>query len=247
MRSRTHPALPPPIPVAMDASAALGRLLAEPPARPWRHVAAVAGVLLAHVAAGGALMQLDVVRQAVQQTMPLMVNLLPAAAPLPPPSAPPAPPPRRLTPPPRPAPVIAAAPAPDPEPAVFEAPPAPVEPSPPPTLLAPAPPALVTTPPAPPAEPRTVAATDVRYLQPPVVVYPAFSKRRREAGRVLVRVLVDAAGRPAVVSVGQSSGFQRLDEAAVAALRVARFVPYTENGVPQPMLTYAPVDFEPEN
>ena len=223
---------------------ALGWVLQQPAPGPWRHAPAIVGVLLAHLAGGWALMQLEPVRQAMREALPLMVDLLPAppapaSLPLPPPPAP-----RRVATPPEPAPLIAAPPAPSPAPPVFEAPP--VEPPTPVTVeVAPAPPAPP-TPPAPAPEPKTVPATAVTWLQPPAPVYPALSQRRGEAGRVLVRVLIDMAGLPRQLQVQESSGFPRLDASALTAVRATRFKPYTEGGVPQPVWVLVPIVFESE-
>lgn len=46
---------------------------------------------------------------------------------------------------------------------------------------------------------------------------------------MLVQLLIDEAGRPRQVRVAQSSGHVRLDDAALAAVRAARFKPCTEN------------------
>jgi protein TonB len=86
----------------------------------------------------------------------------------------------------------------------------------------------------------------VQYLEPPAVDYPRASRRADEAGRVLLRVYIDEAGLPRQVLVSQSSGFVRLDEAAVAAMKRARFKPYTENGRPTAGWAPAPIDFELE-
>lgn len=51
------------------------------------------------------------------------------------------------------------------------------------------------------------------------------SKRLGEQGKVLLRVKVGADGQAQEVSVLQSSGFPRLDEAAREAVRNWRFVP----------------------
>lgn len=53
----------------------------------------------------------------------------------------------------------------------------------------------------------------------PAPVYPAMSRRLREAGLVLVEVQLDAKGTVANARVIQSSGYARLDTAAVAALK----------------------------
>jgi protein TonB len=57
--------------------------------------------------------------------------------------------------------------------------------------------------------------------------YPATSRRQGEEGTVRVKVLVDERGRPQEVAVAQSSGFARLDEAALQAVRRWRFVAAT--------------------
>jgi protein TonB len=89
-----------------------------------------------------------------------------------------------------------------------------------------------------------VAITAVEYLTPPVLNYPLASRRLREAGRVDVRVLVDARGLPGAMQLQHSSGFERLDEEALAAVRATRFKPYTENGIAQPFWVVMPLAFE---
>jgi periplasmic protein TonB len=206
-----------------------------------RHVL-VAGVLGAHLAAGWALMQLDVVRNAVAEAAPLFVDLL--APPAPPQPPPPPPPPVVRKQPPKPPPIIAAAPSPSPEPPVFVAPPIP-EPAP---VMAAPEPAPPPPPPAPPAapEPKVIPATAVRYINPPAPVYPTQSQRLREAGLVLLRVEIATDGRARQVLVARSSGFARLDDAAASAVRAARFAPYTENGTAFVVWTQVPIEFELE-
>ncbi|HXE19820.1 MAG TPA: energy transducer TonB [Castellaniella sp.] len=90
--------------------------------------------------------------------------------------------------------------------------------------------------------PRTVGQVD--YLgKRPTPVYPRLSERRGEQGRVMLRVLISPQGRVADVTVQRSSGYARLDEAAVQAMRQARFRPYTENGVAYPARVDIPFDF----
>jgi protein TonB len=64
---------------------------------------------------------------------------------------------------------------------------------------------------------------------------------------VLVRVEIDAAGLPRQVELQRSSGSPRLDDAALAAVRAARFRPYTEDGVPRAVWSTVPIVFELEN
>lgn len=65
----------------------------------------------------------------------------------------------------------------------------------------------------------------VAYLHNPAPEYPQLSQRAGEEGRVLMRVVVSAEGLPASVEVLTSSGFERLDKAAVAAVKQWRFEP----------------------
>ena len=53
------------------------------------------------------------------------------------------------------------------------------------------------------------------YLVRPQVNYPSESRHAGEQGVVLLRITVNAGGRPTAVSVANSSGFPRLDRAAV--------------------------------
>jgi periplasmic protein TonB len=59
-------------------------------------------------------------------------------------------------------------------------------------------------------------------------IYPPASRRAGEEGTVRVKVLVDERGRPSQVQVAQSSGFPKLDEAAVTAVRKWKFVAATD-------------------
>lgn len=209
-----------------------------------------AGVLVAHVAGAWGLLQMDAVRQAVAQAAPIMVDWIapPAETPAPPPPPVPRPAPRPAQPPRR----VIAAPAaaqmptwtaPDPSPAS----PAPIAavaaPTPPSPAAPPAPPA----PPAPsaaPVAPRQLPSNAVQYLVPPLLVVPIASRRLNEQGTVWLRLVVDVNGLPLKVSLHQSSGFQRLDDQAMQAMRSARFKPYTEHGVALEWTALAPLAYE---
>jgi protein TonB len=195
------------------------------------------------VGAVWALLQPEPVRRAVGELLPITVDWIapPAPTELPPP-------PPKAMPMVQPKPVIVSEPVPAPAEPVFVAPPPPlpVEPTPvvpEPVVAAPAPPP---PPPAPPA-PRTIAITAVEYLSPPVLTYPGASRRLQEQGQVNVRVLVDARGLPQQMYVIRSSGFARLDEAALATVRATRFKPYTEDGTPLPFWVVMPLVFELDN
>lgn len=208
--------------------------------------AVLLAIVALHGLAGWALLQVAPVRAALAQAAPMMVDLLapPAPEPLP---EPPAPQPVAKKPPP-PAPVVVAA-AP-PAPAPFVVPEAPPEPAPPEPAPPAPPPPPVEVPPAPPAPaplPREIPPEAIRYLEPPAPDYPRLSRRLNERGLVVVRVFVDADGLPRTVQIAQSSGFARLDEAALEGVRRARFRPYAENGRPSAGWARIPIPFELEN
>lgn len=97
-----------------------------------------------------------------------------------------------------------------------------------------------------PALPRDLPAESVRYLVPPVPVYPRLSRQQGETGGVQVRVYIDEAGLPRSVQLSASSGHGRLDEAALQAVSRARFKPYTENGRPLGGWALIPLTFDLE-
>ena len=65
-------------------------------------------------------------------------------------------------------------------------------------------------------------------LAPP---YPPESRMNGEQGQVLLHVLTDAGGLPTQVEVKKSSGFVRLDDAAVKTVRQWHFKPLAQEGV----------------
>ena len=72
----------------------------------------------------------------------------------------------------------------------------------------------------------TVAAQfDADYLQNPAPKYPLLSSRLREEGTVYLRVHVHIEGYAINVAIETSSGFARLDQAGLDAVRQWRFVP----------------------
>lgn len=90
-------------------------------------------------------------------------------------------------------------------------------------------------PPAPPREPVTVMPRiDPAHSHEPD--YPPVSRRLGEQGSVILQVLVSVGGRVVDAKVVQSSGFERLDQAAIAGVKADyRFTPATVDGKPQEM------------
>lgn len=74
--------------------------------------------------------------------------------------------------------------------------------------------------------------------------YPSSALRRGESGTVLVRVEVDASGRPTEVSVARSSRSRALDRAAVQAVRRWRFSPAQQDGRPVAGAVEVPIEFK---
>lgn len=71
---------------------------------------------------------------------------------------------------------------------------------------------------------QSAPAQDLKTANRVEPVYPSASRRAGEEGTVRLRVLVDENGRPRDVNVVKGSGFARLDEAAMDAVRKWRFV-----------------------
>ena len=69
------------------------------------------------------------------------------------------------------------------------------------------------------------------------------SKRLGEQGKVIVRVLIGIDGLPRDAGIRQSSGFQRLDDAAQAAVMSWRFVPGKRNGIVEAMEFNVPINW----
>jgi protein TonB len=84
---------------------------------------------------------------------------------------------------------------------------------------------------------------EIEYVRAPTPRYPPESQRGRERGTVLLRVLVDALGRPAQIQVERSSGYSRLDAAARMAVEKALFRPHEVNGIAQPAQVLIPIEF----
>lgn len=157
----------------------------------------------------------------------------------PPPEAPP--PELRQPPPPAPKPVVRKPPPPKPvaeqvppkalteSPTALrtaeDSPPAVAEPSPAPPVARQEAAAAPATTGAPVAAPVTAARFDAAYLNNPAPAYPMVSRRMREEGQVMLRVLVSADGQPNRIELRTSSGSERLDRAAQEAVSRWRFVP----------------------
>ena len=95
--------------------------------------------------------------------------------------------------------------------------------------------------PAPPAV--QMPSSDADYLQNPRPPYPPISRRLNEQGKTTVRVLIGADGLPQRSEVFKSSGYDRLDQAALATVMRWRFVPGKRGGVAEAMWFNVPINW----
>lgn len=99
------------------------------------------------------------------------------------------------------------------------------------------------TAPAPVIPPRT----DASHLNNPEPNYPPVSRRMGEEGQVLLDVHIQPDGSVDDVKLKRSSGFPRLDEAAVQAVRRWRYVPARRGNEPIAYWYVQPVKFSINN
>lgn len=103
--------------------------------------------------------------------------------------------------------------------------------------------------PAPVSPPRPQQAagpkliSTVEYVREPIPRYPPQSRRLREEGLVILRVLIDEQGQACNIEIETSSGYARLDHAAKEAVTRAAFRPYLEDGEPRRALVLIPIEF----
>jgi len=190
---------------------------------------ALHGVVLA------ALLSYAPARSAILSAAPIMVDWIVPATPTPkvePRPEPPKPKPVKVVPKPVEAPPVAVLPA--------EAPSQMVVPEPPPP--APAEPVA--------AAPTLVAVTppifNADYLDNPSPVYPVLSRRMREQGRVVLRVLVNTRGAADEVQINNSSGHVRLDDSARETVKRWKFIPAKRGAEAVPAWVLVPVSFRLE-
>jgi periplasmic protein TonB len=88
-----------------------------------------------------------------------------------------------------------------------------------------------------------VIVENVQYVDAPKPRYPSMSRKLKEQGTVVLKVLVDERGSAKKIEVADSSGHERLDQAAVEAVAGATFRPFFENGTARAMLVLIPIEF----
>lgn len=93
--------------------------------------------------------------------------------------------------------------------------------------------------------PRTALRPNPKASQPNVdEYYPPTSTRLGEEGTTKVKVCVGINGRVSTAALAETSGFERLDEAALKVAKLYRFNPATENGKPVEDCATMPIKFK---
>ena len=199
-------------------------------------------------------LQAGLLRRAVELVVPVsvMAELIEPPQPQLPPTAPP--PVQRTAPKPQAAPhpkpvapvaaqpVAVASPTPSPlAPVGVIEPQPPAAPTPVTTVAEPAGPAA---PPAPPAPPKIeLPSSSADYLNNPPPPYPPLSKRLGEQGKVVVRAFIEANGTATKAEIRTSSGYERLDQAALQTVLKWRYVPGKRAGAAEAMWFNVPIHF----
>ena len=225
-RDATFYASFPPMPAAVTATSEPACLPAAAPsrfgARKRPNLVAIGAVGLVHAGLLAALIQMNVIPVKTVKAAPLVVELIAE-----PPAPPPAPPEAKVEPVKPVEPVVVA-----PTPIVQT-----LAPPPPPVAATPTPPppqAVIVAPKAAPAPATPVSAGDLSstMLSFKAPTYPVESRRRKEQGIVILNLLLGADGAVSEISVQKSSGFARLDQAALAAVKRWRWSPTLRGGLP---------------
>jgi protein TonB len=185
---------------------------------------AIAAIAAGHLLLLIALVRMDVIAIGRKPAPPMTIDLISIAPP-------PQPPVQPVDPKPEIAPVMPVQPQIVAPPPIVQAPAAP-----PPVAVAAAPPppqaVIVATAPksvAAPAAPVSVDLSTKMVFAPPPR-YPVESRRKHEEGTVTLRLLLGVDGTVNDIAVGQSSGFDRLDKAALDAVRRWRWSPTLQSG-----------------
>jgi periplasmic protein TonB len=98
-------------------------------------------------------------------------------------------------------------------------------------------------PPPPPPPPPLEPPTKPKLKSEVSPDYPEIAKQNNWEGRVVVLARINESGEVEDASVAKSSGHPELDDAAVAAVKRARFEPATRDGKPVAGTVRVPISF----
>ena len=97
------------------------------------------------------------------------------------------------------------------------------------------------------AAPKECTRKDIvppKELRQPSVQYPPTSQNDGEEGTVTLLLAVQTDGSISDIRIARSSGYQRLDAAAVRSLRQAKFQPATCHGKPIAVRIHKSITFK---
>jgi protein TonB len=96
-------------------------------------------------------------------------------------------------------------------------------------------------------QPLILPHLNASYLNNPPPIYPQISRQLSEEGKVLVRVLVNEKGDVDQAVIKKSSHYERLDNAALDAIKQWRFVPAKRGETIVSAWVVVPISFNLEN
>ena len=96
---------------------------------------------------------------------------------------------------------------------------------------------------APASEAITPPRTDAKALNNPAPIYPPVSRRLGEHGRVELDIYILADGSVGEIKLKRSSGYDRLDQSAMDAVRRWHYIPARKGNQPIPYWYVQPVSF----
>lgn len=91
--------------------------------------------------------------------------------------------------------------------------------------------------------PVTPPREDAHQLNNPRPAYPSLSRRLREQGTVLLEILIEPDGSVGEVRIKESSGFKRLDDTAVKAVKQWKYTPAKRGNEPIAYWYLQPLEF----
>jgi TonB family protein len=87
------------------------------------------------------------------------------------------------------------------------------------------------------------SSSSATYLNNPAPEYPERSKILGEQGRVIIKVLTDKEGLAQKFEIFSSSGFARLDQSALSAIKKWKFISGRLNGFEEDIWYEVPINF----
>ncbi|WAK03687.1 energy transducer TonB [Methylobacter sp. YRD-M1] len=91
--------------------------------------------------------------------------------------------------------------------------------------------------------PLSLPHLNAEYLHNPAPVYPMVARRLGQQGKVLLHAMINTDGAVAQLDIHKTSGFSRLDQAALETVKHWRFVPARRGGQAVAAWVIVPISF----